>query len=216
LNRRCEPAGRRDEFEGHNLSTSSLRTQGPIRHAVDVPGGANSLLRRRVASTSTWGYGSPRSRGRRIAWRVRNELLRLSLFKQRCLWTQLRDLAAPAREFLPGTSCPRNQRAQGMPGARCARSLVCVGSKCTRGSHHGHTGIARHSLRNGFNGFLRALPGDRACLPPSPAELTSTNLTPASGRQDHTTSPSASASFVPRAIRAPDAAASIASRALRP
>jgi hypothetical protein len=48
-----------------------------------------------------------------------------------------------------------------MPGARCARSLVCVGSKCTRGSHHGHTGIARHSLRNGFNGFLRALPGDR-------------------------------------------------------
>src|SRR6266403_364285 len=26
------------------------------------------------------------------------------------------------------------------------------------------------SLRNGFNGFLRALLGDRACLPPSPAE----------------------------------------------
>ena len=28
--------------------------------------------------------------------------------------------------------------------------------------------ITRHSPRNGFNGFLRALPGDRACLPPSP------------------------------------------------
>jgi hypothetical protein len=27
--------------------------------------------------------------------------------------------------------------------------------------------IARHSPRNGFNGFLRALPGDRALLPPS-------------------------------------------------
>ena len=38
-------------------------------------------------------------------------------------------------------------------------------------SHHGHTGITRHSPRNGFNGFLRALPGDRACLPPSPAEV---------------------------------------------
>src|SRR5258705_12963750 len=25
--------------------------------------------------------------------------------------------------------------------------------------------------RNGFNGFLRALPGDRACLPPSPADM---------------------------------------------
>ena len=38
-------------------------------------------------------------------------------------------------------------------------------------SHHGHTGITRHSPRNGFNGFLRDLPGDRACLSPSQAEL---------------------------------------------
>src|ERR1700731_2593781 len=77
-----------------------------------------------------------------------------------------------------------------MPGARCARSLACS-VKNTRVSHHGHTGITRPSPRNGFNGFLRALPGDRAFLPPSPA-LLSANLTPASGRQDHTSSPSAS------------------------
>src|SRR3981081_1941346 len=38
-------------------------------------------------------------------------------------------------------------------------------------SHHGHTGVTRHSLRNGFNGLYRALPGDRACLSPSSAEL---------------------------------------------
>src|SRR6202045_129334 len=44
-------------------------------------------------------------------------------------------------------------------------------------------------------GLFRALPGDRAFLPPSPA-LLSANLTPASGRQDHTSSPSASAPFV--------------------
>jgi hypothetical protein len=46
---------------------------------------------------------------------------------------------------------------------------------------------------NGFNGFLRALPGDRACLSPSRVQCVSivTHLTPASGRQDHTTSPSA-------------------------
>ena len=60
--------------------------------------------------------------------------------------------------------------------------------------------------RNGFNGFLRALPGDRALLPPSPtdmflskpgwADLNSANLTPASGRQDHTTSPYAATSLV--------------------
>ena len=31
--------------------------------------------------------------------------------------------------------------------------------------------IARHSPRNGFNGFLRALPGDRAFLSPSPAKV---------------------------------------------
>src|SRR5436190_24043978 len=34
-------------------------------------------------------------------------------------------------------------------------------------SHHGHTGITRHSPRNGFNGLLRTLPGDRAFLSPS-------------------------------------------------
>jgi hypothetical protein len=62
-----------------------------------------------------------------------------------------------------------------MPGARCARSRAwCVGN--TRVSHHGHTGNARHSPRNGFNGLLRALPGDRACLPPSPAKVASRKL----------------------------------------
>jgi hypothetical protein len=54
-----------------------------------------------------------------------------------------------------------------MPGARCARSRAwCVVS--TRVSHHGRAEITRHSPHNGFNGFLRALPGDRAFLPPSP------------------------------------------------
>src|ERR1700730_6876596 len=43
-----------------------------------------------------------------------------------------------------------------MPGARCARSRACSVEN-TRVSHHGHTGYTRHSPRNGFNGFLRAL-----------------------------------------------------------
>ena len=67
-------------------------------------------------------------------------------------------------------SSPPNQRAQGMPGAWCARSRAWW-VESTRVSHHGHTGNTRHSPRNGFNGFLRALLGDRACLPPSSAEL---------------------------------------------
>jgi hypothetical protein len=52
------------------------------------------------------------------------------------------------------------------PPQRVRRSKV---KKHTRQS--GHTGITRHSLRNGFNGFLRALPGDRAFLPPSPVKI---------------------------------------------
>ena len=65
------------------------------------------------------------------------------------------------REFRGRREC----RAHDAPAASRAKQ------KSTRVSHHGHTGIARHSPRNGFNGFLRALPGDRACLPPSPAKV---------------------------------------------
>src|SRR5712672_3793264 len=48
-------------------------------------------------------------------------------------------------------------------------------------------------------GLLRALPGDQACLTPSPALLLA-DLTPASGRQNDTTWPYASASFVRLAV----------------
>src|SRR4051794_30944401 len=82
-----------------------------------------------------------------------------------------------------------------MPGARCARSLACKSKKAHERSHHGHAGFARHSPRNGFNGFLRALPGDRLVVTVVSRFFTQ-NLTPASGRQDHTTSPSASVPFV--------------------
>jgi hypothetical protein len=53
-----------------------------------------------------------------------------------------------------------------MPNAPAASR---ANEKSTRVSHHRFTGITRHSLRNGFGGLLRALPGDRACLPPSRA-----------------------------------------------
>ena len=101
--------------------------------------------------------------------------------------------------------------------------------------HNEYTGTPDVPARNGFNGLLRALPGDRALLPPSPHGLKvlsdpvepnepPQDLTPASRRQDHTTSPSASSAVVLRAahrsrrairpalrIRTPDAAASTAS-----
>src|SRR2546429_8439814 len=67
-------------------------------------------------------------------------------------------------------------------------------------SHHGHTGNHPAFPAQWFYGFLRALPGDQACLTPSPALLIA-DLTPASGRQNHTTSPSGSARFVKRTAR---------------
>jgi hypothetical protein len=105
--------------------------------------------------------------------------------------------SAFSRRGTPGLLCEppsKKQRAQGKPGVRCTRSLVCsvlVAHEC---SHH-RSPEHPASLRNGFNGFLRALPGDRALLPPSPALLLA-DLTPATGRQDHTTSSSALAPFV--------------------
>ena len=90
----------------------------------------------------------------------------------------------------------RECRALGAPAASCAK-------KSTRVRNHGHAGITRHSPRNGFNGFLRALPGDRAFLSPSsPRSLLLKNLTPASGRQNHTTSPSAKPSAFVSALLA--------------
>jgi hypothetical protein len=57
-----------------------------------------------------------------------------------------------------------------MPGARCARSRAwCVGN--TRVSHHGHTGKRSAFPAQWFYGLYRALPGDRACLPPSSAKI---------------------------------------------
>jgi hypothetical protein len=80
-----------------------------------------------------------------------------------------------------------------MPGARCTRSRV-RSVESTRVSHRRPPEHPAFPHANGFNGFLRALPGDRAFLPPSPLRsLLLKNLTPASGCQDHTASPSAPA-----------------------
>ena len=83
-----------------------------------------------------------------------------------------------------------------MPGASApaAARVVVVN---TRVSHHGYAETPGIPARNGVNGFLRALPSDRAFLPLSPLRsLLPRSLMPASGHQDHTPSPSASAPFV--------------------
>ena len=71
-----------------------------------------------------------------------------------------------------------NQRAQGMPGARCTRGLIRKGRRARMSiqAQRRHPGIPCAMVY----GLYRALPGDRACLPPSPAGSPA-NLTPASG-----------------------------------
>src|SRR6266700_1805223 len=88
------------------------------------------------------------------------------------------------------------------PAASCA-----LGSGRTHTSNNEYPGITRRSRTQWFYGLFRALPGDRALLPPSPCGLKvlsspvepnepPQDLTPASRRQDHTTSPYAATSFV--------------------
>src|SRR6266851_5549793 len=87
---------------------------------------------------------------------------------------------------LPRRGGHRESRMHAAPAVSCA--------KCTRKTH---TSIQVQRRQSGFPcavvyGLLRALSGERAFLPPSSLRsLLLTNLTPASRRQDHTTSPSA-------------------------
>jgi hypothetical protein len=112
---------------------------------------------------------------------------------------------AISRHDLPevcGNLALRIQRAQGKPGARCTRGLVC---KHAQKHAHEHTGSAesiRPSLRNGFTAYNALFPatGLIATVIPKKRWLL-TNLTPASGRQNHTPSPSASAALVSRSFR---------------
>ena len=109
---------------------------------------------------------------------------------------------------------PRNhKRAQGMPDARCTRGRLCS-KKHRRQQLQVHRN-SRHSLRNGFNGFLRALLGDHSLVATVISGIVSTNLAPASERQDHTTSPSAQTPLVAQVNRA-RRCASIASHSQRP
>src|SRR5712664_3182312 len=100
----------------------------------------------------------------------------------------------------------RPKRAWGTPDAQCTRGLVCNDSGRTHTSNNEYTGNHPAFPHAMVLTVSFVLPGDRALLPPSPADmflskpgwadLTSANLTPASGRQDHTTSPSTATSFV--------------------
>jgi len=95
-------------------------------------------------------------------------------------------------EFYPERLALRDQRAQGMPGARCARSLACEIKKAHERSHHGHTGSPGIPYAMVLTVSFALSPVTGLVCHRHRRKLPSANLTPASGRQDHTTSPSAS------------------------
>src|ERR1700682_4273078 len=119
-----------------------------------------------------------------------------------CLQTQPRDLAARCARAL--RRLPPSIRTRGRRESR-VRAAPAV----SRANMHKktHTSIQVQRRQSGLPcamgyGLLRALPGERAFLPPSSLRnLFLKNLTPASGCQDHTASPSARVTLVSRNFR---------------
>jgi hypothetical protein len=121
------------------------------------------------------------------------------------LQTHVHALATPSARGVDKSLAQRGRGERRMPVAPAAScALVMVERTRVTTSTPESPGVP---ARNGFNGFLRALLGDRALLPPSPCGLKvlsspvepnepPQDLTPASRRQDHTTSPSASSAVV--------------------
>src|SRR6202011_1489874 len=81
---------------------------------------------------------------------------------------RLRDPAARVRPSFGKNHSPRKTEGAGNAGCPLhPQPRVRNKTKHTSIVTTGPPDSARHSLRNGFSGLLRALPGDRACLSPS-------------------------------------------------
>src|SRR5438132_13766222 len=108
---------------------------------------------------------------------------------------RLRSRGAFAPEVCILVCPPREERAQGRPGACCTRGLACDlrKQKCTRA--YRAAGAFRPSLRNGFTAYFVLSPVNGSFATVASGTLPA-SLTPAPRRQDHTTSPYAQATHV--------------------
>ena len=104
----------------------------------------------------------------------------------------LREVCSLVR--LPLKRGRRECRATDAPASR-----VCNGSGSAHTRSSGHTRITRHSPRNGLRLISRS-PRCTGSFATVARGVASTNLTPASGCQDHTTSPSAARALVSNTI----------------
>src|SRR5229473_3711344 len=85
------------------------------------------------------------------------------------LQTRLHALAAPCARAVDESSAQRGRGERRMPVAPAAS--CALGSGRTHTSNNEYPGITRRSRTQWFYGLFRALPGDRALLPPSPCGL---------------------------------------------
>src|SRR5437868_6163759 len=89
----------------------------------------------------------------------------------------LRDLAARFRPSDANSlSSPSNQRAQGMPGARCTRGLVCQKLRIWRTRAYRAAETLRHSPRNGFTAYIALSPVSGLVVTVTPEKLASQEL----------------------------------------
>jgi hypothetical protein len=120
----------------------------------------------------------------------RNPSLRNSTFQTANV--NPRSRGADRARVVAGILRLRKQRAQGRPGARCTRGLVCNMHKRKRTRAYRFSGGNPAFPAQWFYGLLRALPGDEFLLSPSSRGLmalrgpigpakTSADLTPATG-----------------------------------
>jgi hypothetical protein len=115
--------------------------------------------------------------------------------------TQLRDLAAGYARALPEISLPSKSEGAGNAG-RPMRPIVACAKVVVESTRVSQVTPESPGLpRAMVYGLFRALPGDRLSCRRHPRKIPFANLMPASGHQDHTTSPSASSAFVKGAIR---------------
>src|SRR5467141_1542983 len=114
---------------------------------------------------------------------------------------RLRDLAARGARVVqePFAQQIRGRRECRVPNAPAASRAKL--NKAHERSHHRYTGITRHSPRNGFTAYFVLSPARSGLFVTVISRLLGADLTPASRRQNHTTSPSASAPFVTCAAR---------------
>ncbi len=93
---------------------------------------------------------------------------------------------------LAGSFRPLQSEGAGNAGRPMRPMAACAGVVRDAHALSGHTGITRHSPRNGFTAYVVLSPAIGLSCHRHQRELLPANLTPASRRQDHTILPSAS------------------------